>query len=67
MHPIAPSGCEKIVDYLAIPANRVFSWDFPFECMGELCEEEEREAGKHAVKELPPRTDFFAKHESQFK
>jgi hypothetical protein len=26
----------------------------------------ENAAGEHRLKELPPRTDFFAKHPSQF-
>lgn len=67
MHPVAPAGCEKIAAYLDLPADRVFSWNEPFDGMDELCSEEERAAGRHAVVELPPRTDFFEKHESQFK
>ncbi|MDO4442405.1 MAG: class I tRNA ligase family protein [Slackia sp.] len=67
MHPVAPAGCEKIAAHLNIPAERVFSWNEPFEGMEELCSAEERAAGRHAVVELPPRTDFFEKHPSQFK
>ena len=67
MHPIAPAGCEMIAEYLRIAPERVFSWNAPFDGMDELCEADEVAAGRHAVKELPPRTDFFAKHESQFK
>ena len=67
VHPVAPSGCEKIARHLNLPAERVFSWDEPFDGMDELCEPSECEAGRHAIVELPPRTDFFAKHESQFK
>lgn len=67
MHPVAPAGCEKIAAYLNIPAERVFSWNEDFEGMDELCSAEERACGRHAVVELPPRTDFFEKHSSQFK
>ena len=67
MHPVAPDGCERIVEHLGLPAERVFSWNAPFEDMAELCDAADVEAGRHAIVELPPRTDFFAKHESQFK
>ncbi len=67
MHPVAPAGCEKIAEHLNIPAERVFSWNEDFESMDELCSAEERACGRHAVVELPPRTDFFGKHPSQFK
>lgn len=67
MHPVAPGGCEKIAAYLDLPAQRVFSWNEAFEGMDELCSAEERAAGRHAVVPLPPRTDFFEKHPSQFK
>ncbi|MDO5043631.1 MAG: methionine--tRNA ligase, partial [Slackia sp.] len=67
MHPVAPAGCEKVAVHLNIPASRVFSWSEAFESMDELCEEDERTAGRHAIVELPARTDFFEKHPSQFK
>lgn len=67
MHPVAPDGCEKIVEHLGLPAERVFSWNASFEGMAELCDAADVEACRHAIVELPPRTDFFAKHESQFK
>lgn len=67
MHPVAPAGCEKIAEYLNLSAQRVFSWNEAFMGMDELCAEDERAAGRHAVVELPARTDFFEKHRSQFK
>ena len=67
MHPVAPAGCEKIAVHLNMPAERVFSWNEPFEGMDELCSADEQAAGRHAIVELPPRTDFFEKHPSQFK
>lgn len=67
MHPVAPAGCERIAFHLNLPVERVFSWKEAFEGMDELCAEDERAAGRHAVVELPPRTDFFEKHPSQFK
>ena len=35
--------------------------------MGELCGAAELDEGAHRVRELPPRFDFFEKHESQIK
>ncbi len=67
MHPIAPVGCEMIAEYLRIAPERIFNWNVPFDSMDELCAPEEVAAGRHALKTLPPRTDFFAKHPSQFK
>ena len=67
MWPVAPRGCEMICEYLQMDPARVLSWNEPFEGNAELCTAEEVAAGKHPVKELPPRTDFFNKHESQYK
>ena len=67
MHPVVPSGCEMICDYLQLDPAEFFSWSHSFESMEELCSSEELASGAHAVKELPPRTDFFEAHPSQFK
>ena len=67
MHPVVPGGCQKICDRLGFDAYHFFSWNADFESLAELCTEEERVAGGHAVEDLPPRYDFFAKHPSQFK
>jgi methionyl-tRNA synthetase len=67
MHPVAPVGCEKICDYLQFHPQRFFSWDGAFDDLAELCTPEEVAAGRHAVKELPPRSDFFKAHPSQYK
>jgi methionyl-tRNA synthetase len=67
MHPVAPVGCEMICEYFQIPADAFFSWAKPFTGMDELCPPESVSAGAHPVKELPPRTDFFPAHPSQFK
>ena len=67
MHPVVPEGCEKICEYLRFAPADFFTWDAPFTGMGELCTAEERARGEHPVAELPPRTDFFEAHPSQFK
>lgn len=59
LHPMAPFGTEKIREYLQAD-ERVWSWDTIFEPLTYFTGED------HSLKFLPPRTDFFARHESQF-
>ncbi|MEG2947979.1 MAG: class I tRNA ligase family protein [Raoultibacter sp.] len=66
MHPIVPTGTEKICDYLSFDFSDFFSWNYDFESMEELCGAAELEEGKHFLCELPPRFDFFEKHASQY-
>lgn len=78
VHAIAPSGAEMICDYLGFDRDKYFGWDGlivddkPADEAAAIsgneafCTEEERAAGKHAIKTLMPRTDFFSRHESQF-
>lgn len=61
MHPIVPAGCEQIREFLDFPASSFFSWDHDFNSLNVLCRLDEVEAGRHAVKELPARFDFFKK------
>ena len=67
MHPVVPVGCEKICDYLSFDFNDFFSWNYDFDSNDELCPAIEIDAGAHRIHELPPRFDFFRKHESQYK
>lgn len=67
MHPIVPKGCELICEYLAFDPRSFFSWDHDLARLDELCDASEVESQLHAVRELPPRFDFFRKHESQYK
>lgn len=67
MHPIVPFGTEKICDYLDFDAEEFFSWNYDFESMDELCSAGEIDEGRHRVRDLPPRFDFFEKHPSQLK
>ena len=67
MHPIVPRGCELICERLGFAPERFFSWDASFDGLSELCSNEEAAAGWRAVEPLPPRFDFFPKHESQIK
>ncbi|MBO4352985.1 MAG: methionine--tRNA ligase, partial [Eggerthellaceae bacterium] len=67
MHPIVPSGCETICSYLDFNPQMFFTWDHDFNSLAELCDGEEVAGGAHAVRELPPRFDFFRAHPSQMK
>ena len=66
MHGIVPAGCDLICEHFAIDPKVFFSWDNIFMTCDELCALLDEEPGSHRVKELPPRFDFFQKHESQF-
>lgn len=56
LHPIAPSGCEMVREYIGF-GERVWNWDFAFSEVREVLDRAE-------TKYLPPRTDFFRMHES---
>ena len=59
LHPMAPFGTEKVREYLQVD-ERIWSWDHIFEPLTAFIEP------NHKLKFLPPRTDFFTRHESQF-
>ncbi len=67
MHPAAPTGCQMICEHLAVDPTLFFSWDHAFESIEQLLEAAGIDPASHQLVELPPRTDFFSKHESQFK
>ena len=59
LHPMAPLGTEKVREYLGVDES-FWSWDHIFEPVSYFTGE------GHKLKFLPPRTDFFTRHESQF-
>ncbi len=59
LHPMAPIGTEKLQEYLQVD-DRIWSWDTILEPLTYFVGEQ------HQLKFLPPRTDFFTRHESQF-
>ena len=67
MHPIVPAGTEKICDYLSFEFDDFFSWNYDFDSFDELCSAGEITEGRHRIRELPPRFDFFEKHPSQYR
>lgn len=62
MHPIVPKGTEKICDYLSFEFDDFFSWNYDFEDFDELCSAGEITEGRHRIRELPARFDFFPKY-----
>ena len=61
MHPVVPAGTEMICDYLSFDYDDFFSWNYDFEDMEELCSASDIDEGRHPIRHLPPRTDFFGK------
>lgn len=62
MHPIVPKGCEKIAECMNISYEEFFNWD-KFASL----EKSLFNNNCYNIKELPPRFDFFRKHDSQYK
>ena len=59
LHPMAPIGTEKVREYLQVD-ERIWSWETILEPVTFFT------GANHKLKFLPPRTDFFTRHESQF-
>lgn len=66
MHPIAPQGTAMINDYLGFD-DSFWSWEHIFEGNEVFCTDSELEEGRHAIRTLRRRVDFFSKHPSQYK
>lgn len=60
MHPIAPLGTQKILDYLGLDES-FWSWDRIFDTVYDFMDDPH----SHKLKFLEPRVDFFEKHPSQ--
>jgi methionyl-tRNA synthetase len=65
MHPATPWGCEKICEHMGFDKDLFFGWDHAFDGPAELASLEGKTPSEHAIVPLPPRFDFFKKHESQ--
>ena len=66
MHSSAPFGCEKICEYLQLDPECFFSWNHEFLNNAEVVPSDFT-GDAYPIKTLPPRFDFFRKHESQYK
>ena len=66
MHGVVPAGCELICEHFDVDPVAFFSWDNIFASTDEFVESLGEKPGDHRVKPLPPRFDFFSKHESQY-
>ena len=65
MHPVVPGGCELIASKLHVIKSLFFSWDHAFESVREIISCYADKPEDYRIAELPPRFDFFEKHESQ--
>ena len=65
MHPVVPEGCELIARMLHVVKPLFFSWDHAFESVREIISCYADKPEDYRIEELPPRFDFFEKHESQ--
>ncbi|MCL2086453.1 MAG: class I tRNA ligase family protein [Oscillospiraceae bacterium] len=59
LHPLVPSGTELVRDYLNLDES-FWGWDNIFNSFSQFLNKKE-----HELKFLPPKTDFFKKHETQ--
>ena len=58
-HPFAPKGCDMVKDYLKLN-DEIYNWDNIFKPVSDIIK------ASHEFEFLPPKTDFFVKHESQY-
>ena len=59
LHPIAPTGCDVVREYVGL-TEKVYDWNYAFADMKDVLESADAK-----TKFLPPRFDFFVRHESQ--
>jgi methionyl-tRNA synthetase len=62
LHPIVPESSEKVLEYMNLN-DSVWSWDYIMEPISKHMNDVEN----HKINTIPPKFDFFAKLESQFK
>ena len=67
MHAAVPAGCELVAEHMGFAAHDFFSWEHAFATPRELACALGENPSEHAIVGLPPRFDFFRKHESQYK
>lgn len=66
MHSATPGPTEAIADQLNISHETFFSWKHADKTLAELVELDGGDPSHHTLKTLPPKTDFFKKHPSQY-
>ena len=67
MHAAVPHGCELVAEHMGFSARDFFGWEHALDTPCQLAAALGEDPSEHAVVELPPRFDFFRKHESQYK
>ena len=61
LHPIAPSGCENVADYIGFDKTKCFDWNYIFGNFEDVLDKKKN----RKIKTLKPREDFFKRHQSQ--
>ena len=61
LHPMAPKGTEKVVEYLGLDKSKAFNWEYIFEDYMDLLINKTNPKFTF----LKEKEDFFKKHESQ--
>jgi len=59
-HPIAPSGCEMIREYLKVD-DKLWKWEYILSPLPDII----KDFNTHSLKYLEPKVDFFKKHKCQ--
>ncbi|WP_066497895.1 hypothetical protein [Abyssisolibacter fermentans] len=62
VHLVAPTSCEGVRDFLNFNEN-IWNWDYIFDGVESFIDDKEN----HKLKFLEPKSDFFKRHESQFR
>lgn len=67
MHAAVPAGCELVAEHMGFSERDFFGWEHALETPRQLAASLGEDPSDHEIVELPPRFDFFRKHESQYR
>lgn len=67
MHAAVPAGCELVAEHMGFSERDFFGWEHALETPRQLVASLGEDPSDHEIVELPPRFDFFRKHESQYR
>lgn len=67
MHAAVPAGCELVAEHMGFSERDFFGWEHALETPCQLAASLGEDPSDHEIVELPPRFDFFRKHESQYR
>lgn len=67
MHAAVPAGCDLVAEHMGFSERDFFGWEHALETPRQLAASLGEDPSGHEIVELPPRFDFFRKHESQYR